>query len=901
MSNIFGFGNDDGGFQFTPITLDLSILPLYFSAKQAQSAASLQSNISNERTDTERGPATILPPWDFRNEQPSEDARLRQALTAASVIDRSDPTFDSDGVPQDLQKLFVLYRGLNTLAVLAGEAAKSTTLSGQLPGLDQRFASGLSEINDFVRNETFSELTVLLGDKSDNVDTLTKTPRSSSEFSTGLIHAGVFTDPVASVNGDEVFTISVKKATETLTARIDFSNLASGGATVDNIVDLINLELEAAGAVTRFERERIDADQFGIVVKGALTETLSFAAESPEPSVYIGGAIGTGTAESGQLLKLSDVNGIDPTRTFSQSVAADDATTVVQASTVDSQGNVYVVGSTTGNLDGQLNQATQDVFLTKYDSTGGVIFSRLLGADEVADGFSVAVDSNDDVVVAGRVKGDLAEVAIGGGYDTFVTKFSSAGEEQFTRQISPGADDGATGVTIASDGSIFVAGETNAALNSSVSHGGGTDGYLTKLSSDGDLLFHRQFGGAGNEKATSVGIASDGNIVVTSVEDGQAYVRKYGSGDGVAPALWEIDLGAIQGGAVGGIAIDGGSIFIAGGTGNAAFDASGAASIVNAHSGGVDGFVVKINDLGGSASAISTTYVGTAESDTIRGVTVESGNVYVSGQTNGSLPGETLSGSLNGFASKLDSSLNNLWTYQYSAPGSTAASRSISVDPTGSSVLDALGLPRGDLSYTGSTLVTANSTARVGDRFSLSVDGKPARTIRIEQDETLKSLALKVNLALTIYGKASVSISDGNDVLRIESGAGRTIELIAGPDGQDALRGLGLPTGPLINEEGRDVEENGLEPIIFGLGLEANLNLRNSTDAVRAQTALNSALAAVRSAFRDFTKDAALDDLTSRLQATSGPVSANTLKQLSNYQAGLLRLTGSLGTTGGLF
>ena len=197
--------------------------------------------------------------------------------------------------------------------------------------------------------------------------------------------------------------------------------------------------------------------------------------------------------------------------------------------------------------------------------------------------------------------------------------------------------------------------------------------------------------------------------------------------------------------------------------------------------------------------------------------------------------------------------------------------------------------------------MTANSSARVGDRFSISIDGKPARTVRIEEGETLKSLALKINLVLTLNGRAAVRISSGEDQLRIEASKGKTIELIAGPEGENALLGLGLPEGLLINEEGQETPDGELEPIIFGLGLDATLNLRNSTDAARAQTVLNSALSEIRSAYREYTRDPSLDEIASRLQAQSGQASSRTLAQLQNYQNGLFRLTGGQSTTGGLF
>ena len=194
MSDIFGAGRNDNRFTFTPVTLDLSFLPDFFNAKIAQNLATSPQSSSRTDPSTERGPATVLPPWDFRRDQPTENARLRQALTATSIIDRNDPTFQDQGVPEDLQKLFTLYRAVNTLTVLAAEAAKETTFSGQLPGLDRRFAAGLAEVNSFVGIERFNELTVLLGDKDKQIDTLTKTPRTSSSFSTGLIHAGTYTD-----------------------------------------------------------------------------------------------------------------------------------------------------------------------------------------------------------------------------------------------------------------------------------------------------------------------------------------------------------------------------------------------------------------------------------------------------------------------------------------------------------------------------------------------------------------------------------------------------------------------------------------------------------------------------------------------------------------------------------
>jgi hypothetical protein len=202
-------------------------------------------------------------------------------------------------------------------------------------------------------------------------------------------------------------------------------------------------------------------------------------------------------------------------------------------------------------------------------------------------------------------------------------------------------------------------------MSSSVAHNGATDAYLMKLSTTGSLNWVRHFGGTGDDRATSVGIASDGSAVVATVENGEAVVRKVGIADGTSDPVWSVNLGSLGQGSLGAVAVDGSAIYVAGSTTNTSLNAGGQASIVSAHAGGSDGFVTRIDDAGSAGTAAFTTYVGTAGQESGLGLVASNGSVYVAGSTSGDLSGTSSSASADAYVRKLDSSGNTVWTQQF--------------------------------------------------------------------------------------------------------------------------------------------------------------------------------------------------------------------------------------------
>lgn len=92
----------------------------------------------------------------------------------------------------------------------------------------------------------------------------------------------------------------------------------------------------------------------------------------------------------------------------------------------DSAGNVYVVGSTNGGLDGNTNSGLYDLFVVKYDSAGLKQWTRQLGTSSDDYTTGVATDSAGNCYVAGGTEGGLdGNTNSNSGYsDLFVLKYA---------------------------------------------------------------------------------------------------------------------------------------------------------------------------------------------------------------------------------------------------------------------------------------------------------------------------------------------------------------------------------------------------------------------------------------------------------------------------------------------
>jgi len=919
----------------TPLSIDSSTLLSYYSAQLSQSAttaaassATTSASASSTSSSSSATSAQDTPPWENLNppSQQAQDAAVRSTTNFVNLDSATLTTGSTadDKTEEDNQKLFALYQGVNSLDQLADLSKAAGATAGQMEGYNTRFQAGLQQIQSFISSTSFNNFTLQAGQTSSTATSTVSIPFASFGYTGGTVVSDTdVEDALPDVSADESFDISVTKGSATTDVPIDLSQI-SGPLTLDNIVDYVNQQLSADGFATRFQRvftQGSDDDpttaSYGISINSAPGETVSLSSDSATPALYVAGSSGSAVAstttagttsttaapdQQGRLIKLGDLSSA-PQSVFNATADPTTGTTNAQATVVDSQGNVYVVGNASGNFGNQINQGTQDVYLSKYDSAGNLQWTSLLGSAGTASAYSLALDPTGGVVVAGSTTADLNTTAIAdGNTDSFVAKYDSTGDQTWTTQLQTLANNQAMSVSVDASGNVTIGGQVSGVVGAGQTNSGGSDAYLATISSAGQVTAENQFGTSGNDSVAETASTADGGLVVASVQNGDAILSKYAGGNIASAPVWQMDMGSLQGGAIGGLTVSGNQIYVSGTTSNAALDAGGAATIANASSGGSDAFVFSASDAGTSATPDQVSYVGTSGADTGGAVTVGSdGTVYLAGTTTGTFSGQirNVAGATNMFVSALNPDGSIAWTRQYGGADGQSTGTGIALDPQGTSVLDALGLPRGTINVNQSVDLTAQSTLKAGDSFGIDIAGTGGRdvTITIDQGETLESLTDKINAELLNAGTASVTFANGGEALQIKMNKGVTATLVPGPADSDALARLGLPAGTLTSAStststSSSSSTSSTAPQVFGLGLTGSLDISNATDAGAAGATLLNVMSAIRNAYRT-TNTPASSTSTTTTAGSSAPAPALLQSQIANYSLALSLLTGS--------
>jgi hypothetical protein len=924
---------------FTPITFDSSLLLNYFGSQLTNSTLSATNQAAHSASATGTGSsansatASDNPPW-MTLSTPKQQVQDAKILSTTNFIDTSKvplTTTSQTGskTEQDNQKLFSLYQAVNSLTYLASMSQRSGMSAGQLAGFNTRFQQGLQQVLSYIKTTSFNGLTLQTATPSSSATSTATVPFASFGYTGGTVVSDAnIANPLANVSTSDSFNIAVKKGGATTNVAIDFSQI-QGPLTIDNIVNYVNQQLQAAGFSSRFQRTMTQGSiddpktsAYGIAINSAPSESLTLSSADATPALYLAGNTGTLTPsttvnavtgaattvappdQQGRLVKLSDISS-NPTGAYNAVTKPSTGNTTAQSTVVDSNGNVYVVGNATGNFGGQINQGTQDVVLSKYDSAGNLQWQRLLGSGASASAYSVAVNPSGGVVVAGSTTSDLTTTAIANGNnDSFVAKYDADGNQTWVTQIQTLANNQANNVSVDSSGNIYLGGQVKGVIGSGQTNSGGTDAYVAKLSSAGKLTWEHQFGTSGADTVAGTAMTSDGGLVVASVQNGDAVVTKYANGDATSAPVWSVDLGALNNGSLGGITVSGNEVYVSGSTSNANLTAGGQASVANASAGGTSAFVFALNDGGTSATPDHVTYVGTGARDIAGGVTTgPDGTVYLTGTTTGTFAGQVRNQATatNMFAAAIGSDGSVGWTRQYGGADGTSTGQGIAVDPTGTSVLDDLGLPRGTISNNASVDLTSQTTLRAGDSFSIQIQGTTTRTttITIEKGETLSSLVTKINGEMINAGAASVSYSAGAEGLKIAANKGFNLTLIAGPSGFDALSRLGLAAGTLTNPSKTtsktttsttSTSRSATAKPVFGLGLSGKMDISTALDAGAARAQLMNALQSIKNAYSTSNAPPSSSTMPS---TNTGTVSATTASQLANYNLALSLLDGS--------
>jgi len=329
--------------------------------------------------------------------------------------------------------------------------------------------------------------------------------------------------------------------------------------------------------------------------------------------------------------------------------------------TAPSTAGTYTITCTIS--DGKGGSDTKNVNIIVTVAGGGVkLWTKQLGTASYDYGNGVATDGSGNIYVTGYTSGGLDGNTNVGGRDIFLTKYDTNGNKLWTKQLGTASYDYGNGVATDGSGNIYVTGYTYGGLDGNTNVGG-CDIFLTKYDTNGNKLWTKQLGTANDDYGNGVATDGSGNIYVTGYTYGGLDGNTNAGGFDIFLTKYDTSGNKLWTKQLGTANDDYGYGVATDGSGNIYVTGYTDGSLDgNTNAGGDDIFLTKYDTNG---NKLWTRQLGTANDDAGCGVaTYGSGNIYVTGYTYGSLDGNTNAGSFDIFLTKYDTNGNKLWTRQ---------------------------------------------------------------------------------------------------------------------------------------------------------------------------------------------------------------------------------------------
>ena len=362
----------------------------------------------------------------------------------------------------------------------------------------------------------------------------------------------------------------------------------------------------------------------------------------------------------------------------------------------DGGGNVYVAGYSNGTWGDPVRdyEGDYDAFVARLCDNGTLSWNTFLGAGGTDKGYAIAADGGGNVYVAGYSNAAWGSPVrdYEGDYDAFAAVLCDNGTLSWNTFLGGDGWDEGHAITV-DGGNVYVAGDSTATwqgANPPVrTFQGSNDAFAAVLCDNGTLSWNTFLGGAGWDEGYAITVDC-GNVYVAGYSNAtwqgaDPPVRAFqGDKDAFAARLngstgalsWNTFLGSATWDSGNAIAVDGGNVYVTGGS-DAAWG-----SPVRAFQGGNDAFAARLN---GATGALSwNTFLGGPGADCGYGIASHvAGNVYVAGYSTATWQGanppvRTFQGSNDAFAAKIAKAPPTLITNAASSIGTNSATLNMS-------------------------------------------------------------------------------------------------------------------------------------------------------------------------------------------------------------------------------
>lgn len=208
----------------------------------------------------------------------------------------------------------------------------------------------------------------------------------------------------------------------------------------------------------------------------------------------------------------------------------------IQSICLDANGNIFTTGFFSGTTDlnpsdGEIiynSKGGNDIFISKFNSTGSVIWGRAFGSINDDKGVSIAIDNLGNVFTTGSIGGvtDFDPLTVNGNVgpvqgnsDIYISKHDANGLYKWAKNISGPSNESGVSIQVDINNNIITAGNFLGTTDFDPNVGtynmtslGATDIYVCKLNTNADLLWAKQFGGSFPDEVYNIATDKLGNI-----------------------------------------------------------------------------------------------------------------------------------------------------------------------------------------------------------------------------------------------------------------------------------------------------------------------------------------------------------------------------------------------------
>lgn len=247
-------------------------------------------------------------------------------------------------------------------------------------------------------------------------------------------------------------------------------------------------------------------------------------------------------------------NGQAPTFDWAFATGGLNGTLYNNSMILDDLGNIYKIGrfhsgpvdfdpgSDVFNLS---SVGGLDIYVSKYDTSGNLIWAKRFGGTEDDGGSSITVDDSGNVYFTGNFEGtadfnpgvDVYNLTSNGSSDIFVCKLDSDGNFLWAKQMGGTFKESGNGITVDGSGSVYVTGHFESMVdfdpgtgNSKVTSRGQTDIFILKLSTTGDFQWVKHIGAEAYDRGEALHVDNANNLFLTGSFSGTV---DFDPGDGI--------------------------------------------------------------------------------------------------------------------------------------------------------------------------------------------------------------------------------------------------------------------------------------------------------------------------------------------------------------------------------